>query len=199
MDTTQNAVSPQRRRIGAVAAVVVLIILAVVVWQTWDYWRPDDSVAVGPGPEGGPPPPPPGGFSGPPNPEEMRRRFQDRIKTSLAASDEEWAKLRPAIEKVTHLQDQINPPMGMGPMGRGPGPQAAGASGGSELAEKSEKLRAAVNDKETSPDSLAASLAAALRRACRVMSLREAAYEVHGWRSRGGGGGCVQLRNLAGK
>jgi hypothetical protein len=150
---------------------VVLITLAVVVWQTWEYWRPADPVAVAPGFDAaaGPPPPPPVGFGGPPNAEDMRRRFQDQIKSSLAASDEEWAKLRPGIEKVTQLQDQLRPPMGMGPgmgpgMGRGPAPQPAGepdAPGGSEFAEKSKKLRAAVADKQTSPDALAANLAAA--------------------------------------
>jgi hypothetical protein len=200
MDTTRNPVSRQRRRAGAAAAVVVLIVLAVAVWQTWDYWRPEDSTAVarGPGGDAGPPPPPPGGFGGPPSAQDARRRFHEQIKSSLGAGDEEWAKLRPGIEKVTQLQDQLRPPTGVGPgmgppgmgvgpgmgmgpgAGRGPGSQPAGepgAPGGSGFAKKSEMLRAAVADKETSPAALAANLAAAREERKQVQAELKAAQE----------------------
>ena len=186
MDTSGNQVSPRRRRIGAIAAVFVLITLGVIVWQTWEYWAPGERMAVDPGPgdRGGPPPPPPGGFRGPPSAEGMRRRFQDQIKTSLAASDEEWAKLRPGIEKVTQFQDQLRPQMGMGPgmgagpgTGRGPGPRPADATVASEFAEKSELLRASVDDEQTSDAALAANVAAAREARKKLQAELKAAQE----------------------
>jgi hypothetical protein len=134
----------------------------------------------------GPPPPPPGGFRGPPGAEGMRRRFQDQIKTSLAVSDEEWAKRQPRIEKVTQFQDQLRPQMGMGPgmgagmgpgTGRGPGPQLAGAPVASEFAEKSELLRASLDDEQTSDAALAANVAAAREARKKLQAELKAAQE----------------------
>ena len=184
----RGAVSPARRRTGAVLAFVVLAVLGLVLWQTWDYWRPDDDAAPAfRGPGGAQPR---GGFAGGPppgqaDPARMSRLFHDRIRSAMVASDEEWAKIQPKVEKVTSIQDRLRPgPGGMmapppfgGPPGTlsgGPSPGAgaadpdpiaasgrAGGPDGDDVAEKTSMLRAAIEDEHTPPEALAANLAAA--------------------------------------
>jgi hypothetical protein len=162
-------ISPARRRAGAIAAVVVAAALGMILWQTWGWWReygphPGTPVVggdVGPGSFGRPG----GGF---PSPTEMRRRFQDQIKATLDVTEEEWARLQPKIEAVTRLQDQLRPAGGpgmpVGPAmpgaGRPPGPPFD-ASDASDFARKREMLQSAIEDEQTTPQALAANLAAA--------------------------------------
>jgi len=173
-------ISSRRRRIGAIAAGVVILLLGLTLWQTWDYWHPTDEMAVNVSPGGRRPAPPPaamGGTTGAmPGQPEMRRRAQDQIKAALDVSEADWAKLQPKVEKVTRLQEQLRPRGG--PMGRPGGPpmpdaqpdaQPAGqsdrrpvaADSASEFSEKTEMLRSAVDDEQTSDQALAANLAAA--------------------------------------
>jgi hypothetical protein len=166
MDDKQK-VGAGRRRNAAIAAVVVLATLAVVVWQTWEYWMPPDEAMTQIPPandSAGRPGAPPGGFGGPPGggmpgPDEMRRRFSDQVKSALAASDAEWETLRPKVERVTQIQDQLRPRPGFGP--GGPAPQPGSPSDAADFSEKTEMLRAAVDDEKTTPDALAANLSAA--------------------------------------
>ena len=181
-------VSAARRRAGALLAVVVLAALALVLWQTWDYWRPardDDDRSAYRGPRGGGAGtfaggPPPGAFDA----QAMRRQLHDRIRTALAAGDEEWARIEPKLERVTSIQERLRPvPAGMAPPPFGgqrgvppvaapaPPPNPLAASGSDDLAEKSAMLRNAVEDEHTSPEALAANLAAA--RAARTKLVAE--------------------------
>jgi hypothetical protein len=161
---TAKQISPQRRRIGGIAAAVVVLVLGVIFWQTWEYWVP--------GPEPTPPLPlaggPPRAFGGGmPGPEEMRRRIEDQLKSEMAVSEEEWARLWPKVERVTQLQQQLQPRNPMGRPGRTPTPAAPGAaspatsSDASDYAEKADLLREAVDDEQTTPEALAANVAAA--------------------------------------
>lgn len=160
-NTSRPRVSPQRQRAGRIAAVVVVIVLGLTLWQTKDYWMPPEDAALdgnnGRGIGG-----PPRGMGGPPGgmpaQQDMARRFKERIKAALEPTDAEWATLEPKIDRVTKIQDELRPRGGG--MGRPPG---AGPSRGeaSELTEKTEFLRAAVDDEQTTPDALAANLASA--------------------------------------
>jgi hypothetical protein len=58
--------------------------------------------------------------------EQFRQRMNDRIKTSLQASDEEWAVIQPLLNKV---QDKMRETM-LGRFNLGPRPQRAGNNGG---------------------------------------------------------------------
>ena len=152
--TTQ--VSARRRRNGAIAAVAVFAVLGVIVWQTWEYWVPGEPPTP-PLPIAGPGAMPGGGM---PSPQEMRRRAQEEIKAALAVNEEQWAKLQPKVERVTRLQEQLRP---RGPMGRGgpPAPPSTAPSDAADYAEKAEMLRQAVDDEQTTPEALAANVAAA--------------------------------------
>jgi Spy/CpxP family protein refolding chaperone len=102
-----------------------------------------------------------GGDRGNFNPEEFRQRMNDRLKTSLKVTDEEWAIIQPLIEKVqTAQRDAMGSRFGGG--GRGPG--GGGGEGGSTSdrpgAAASQALRTALESDSTSPDELKAKLAA---------------------------------------
>ncbi len=61
------------------------------------------------------PPPPPGGPRGPggpggpggPDSAAFRQRMNERLKTALKASDEEWAVIQPLLEKVMEKQREV--------------------------------------------------------------------------------------------
>ncbi len=124
-----------------------------------------------------------GGRMGRMNPEEMRKRMEDQIKTSLGMTDEEFTALKPKLEKVRELQRDANPRPGFGggpggpggPGGRGNrdgggpggpggagGPGAAGGSGAatsdqpqSDVQQKVRALREAVDAKAADSDLIA--------------------------------------------
>ena len=194
--TSGSRVSSARRRAGTVLAVVVLAVLGLTLWQTWDYWRPegDDDATPFRGARGGAPgfgAMPPGGFAagqagGGPDSQAPRRQLHERIRAALAADDEEWAKIEPKLERVTSIQDRLRPPAGgltpppfggpAFPVG-GPRPAdpvaAPGGAGGrdsGDVAETTAMLRAAVEDEHTSPEALAANLAAARAARAKLMA-----------------------------
>ena len=68
-------------------------------------------------------------------PEEFRARMEERIKTSLKVTNDEWAVLQPLIEKVTTKQREAMSGRfggfgGFGGRGGGPGGDRGGAGGG---------------------------------------------------------------------
>jgi hypothetical protein len=127
--------------------------------------------------------PPP---DGPPDIAEMRQRMMDRLKEFVGATDDEWKTLQPRIEKVQQLQRDAYPPRGGGvmmfgpggaggpggPGGAGPGgggfgagpggpPQVFGGPGGaggqpSEVQQKVQDLREALDNKDTPAEELKA-------------------------------------------
>ena len=64
-------------------------------------------------PAGGPPPGGPGGG------EQFRQRINDRLKTALKASDDEWGVIQPLLEKVEDKQRDVMMNRFGGLMGRG--------------------------------------------------------------------------------
>jgi hypothetical protein len=76
------------------------------------------------GPGGG------GGRRGGFDPEQFRQRMNDRMKTALGASDDEWKVLQPKIEKVMTLQRQSSGGRGMGMLFRGGGGRGGPGGGG---------------------------------------------------------------------
>ena len=124
------------------------------------------------------PPQPPGGDRGPGgsgdrrnfNPEEFRKRMAERLKETLKVSDEEWAVIQPLVDKVqTKLRDSMGgrsfgrPPGGSD---RGPGGDrsTSGGTGGSDSSRpgsaERDALRTALEDQNTSPETLKARLTA---------------------------------------
>ncbi len=113
---------------------------------------------------------------GPPDFAEMRQRMLDRMKEFVGASDEEWKTLRPKIEKVQQLQRDAYPRGGGfmmfgGPGGPGGGPGGGGFGGGpggpppgfggpggqpSEVQQKVQELREALDNKDTPAEELKA-------------------------------------------
>jgi len=118
---------------------------------------------------------------GPPDFAEMRQRMMDRMKEFVGASDEEWKTLQPKIEKVQQLQRDAYPrgggpmmfgggpggfagpggPGGRGGFGGGPGgpPPGFGGPGGgqpSDVQQKVQELREALDNKDTSAEELKA-------------------------------------------
>jgi len=118
-----------------------------------------------------------------PSPEEFRARMEERLKTSLKVSDDEWKVLQPLIEKVGEKQrDVMSGRFGGGFGGRGPGGGGGGGGGGNAGgngggnaggggggdrggrgrggSEESQALRTALERESTSPDDIKAKLAA---------------------------------------
>ena len=71
-----------------------------------------------------------GGGGGGFDPEQFRQRMQERLKTALGASDEEWNVLQPKIEKVMTAQRQSSGGRGMGMLFGGGGGRRGGGDGG---------------------------------------------------------------------
>jgi len=111
-----------------------------------------------------------------PSPEEFRARMEERLKTSLKVSDDEWKVLQPLIEKVGEKQrDVMSGRFGGGFGGRGPGGGGGGGNAGGNAggggggdrggrgrggSEESQALRTALESESTSPDDIKAKLAA---------------------------------------
>ena len=113
------------------------------------------------------------------DPAQFRQRMDDRMKQALGATDEEWAVLKPKVDKVTAAQRQsgggrgagFGGPGGGGRRGGGPGGggdangQPGGAGGGarpqddSPVAVKSRELRQAM-EANASPEELKTKMAA---------------------------------------
>ena len=100
-------------------------------------------------------------------PEEFRARMNERLKTSLKTTDEEWTIIQPLIEKVqTKLRDSMGSRFGgFGGRGGGPGGDRGGNGGGGDQAARpgaaeSEALRQALESDGTSPETLKAKLTA---------------------------------------
>ncbi len=119
-----------------------------------------------------------------PNFEEFRKRMEERIKTSLKVTDDEWTILQPLIEKVTEKQRDASGGRSFGGFGStrtggttGGAPAAPGAStsGRPERAGTAEReaLRMALEDETTSPDQIRSKLGAV--RAVRMKSTEELA------------------------
>jgi len=177
-------VSDGRKRRAGVLLVVVAVVLAITLWQTWDYWHPADDEVADAGQRSGDASPQAGrGMpAGPPqgmfNPQEMRRRFHEQLKADMGAGDDEWATLRPKVEAVTRLQDELREGRGIFPPRPAPGPrggsdrEGAGSSASqpagpgapgpaaAELAETDAMLRAAVEDPQTPEQAVTANLRA---------------------------------------
>ncbi|MDB6154521.1 MAG: hypothetical protein JWL90_2974 [Chthoniobacteraceae bacterium] len=134
-------------------------------------------------------------------PEEFRQRMNDRLKTSLKATDEEWTIIQPLLEKVTTKQREAAGSrfggMRGGPGGGGPGGRG-GNGGGAPTADQgprsagsvaSEALRTALESDATTPADIktklaavrdarkkaAAELAAAREELSKVLSVRQEA------------------------
>ena len=122
--------------------------------------------------------------------EEFRQRMNERLKTSLKVSDDEWAVLQPLIEKVQAKQREGFGGRGFGG-GRGPGGDRGGAAGGGGNAgtgggdrggdrggsPESQALRTALENESTQPEELKSKLAAVRdarkRSAAELASARE--------------------------
>lgn len=98
------------------------------------------------------------------DPEQFRARRLARYKEAIGVSDEEWAKLKPAVEKVQKLSDETqgNARMLMR-RARRRGGQAAEADATREktaFETSSDALRAALADPAATPEQIEAKLAA---------------------------------------
>ncbi len=112
--------------------------------------------------------------------EEMRQRMNERLKTSLKVTDEEWTVLQPLIEKVSEKQREAMGSRFGGPGGpggtRGPRPDGGNPStAGAPVPQpsgdqaprperpgsaESQALRTALENESTSPEDLKAKLTA---------------------------------------
>ncbi len=96
------------------------------------------------------------------SPEEFRQRMDERIKTSLKVTDEEWTVLQPLVEKVQTAQRAAMAGGGWGGRG-GRGGGGGGNDGAADTrpgAAESAALRTALESDSTSADDLKAKLAA---------------------------------------
>ena len=106
-------------------------------------------------------------------PEEFRARMEERVKTSLKVTNDEWTVLQPLIEKVTTKQRDAMAGRfgGFGGRGGGPGGDRGGAPGGTSGgapggergadrpgAAESQALRDALEKDSTSAEDLKAKL-----------------------------------------
>ncbi len=111
-----------------------------------------------------------GGGRGNFNPEEMRKQMTERIKGELAASDEDWKAIGPAVEKVMKLQQEnMMGRFGGGRGGRGGGPGGGGPGGGgdnanrppeSEVQKAKNELNKLLEDKGATNEDIKAKVAA---------------------------------------
>ncbi len=90
-------------------------------------------------------------------------RMNDRLKTSLKVTDEEWTVLKPLVEKVQTAQRDAGAGRGFGGRGGGPGGNNNGGDQPADTrpgAAESAALRTAVESDSTSADDLKAKLTA---------------------------------------
>jgi Spy/CpxP family protein refolding chaperone len=106
------------------------------------------------------------------NPEDFRQRMNERLKSSLKVTDDEWAAIQPLIEKVQAKQREAmggrfggfggrgpggdRGPGGGGPGGGGPGGDQSARPGAAE----SDALRKSLENESTSPEELKTKLSA---------------------------------------
>ena len=110
----------------------------------------------------------PGGPGGRPNFEQMRQRFEEQIKTSLKATDEEWTALQPLVEKVMTAQRESMSARFGGFGRRGGGPGGDNNGGGNANADRpqrpgqaeAEALRTTLDNPNATPDEIKTKLAA---------------------------------------
>jgi Spy/CpxP family protein refolding chaperone len=138
--------------------------------------------------------PPAGGRRGGGNFEEFRQRMNERLKTSLKATDEEWSVLQPLIEKVQAKQRETISGRfggfggfgGRGGPGGGGGDRTAGGGGGGGGNDRggnrggsaeSQALRDAVEKDGTAPEEIKAKLAAVRDQRKKAQSELDAARE----------------------
>jgi len=100
--------------IGVVGCIVALTAAGLVVAQ------PQGRRGDRGGQRGGP-----GGF----DPARMRQMMEQRMKTQLGCTDDEWKVLGPRLTKVMTLRRQTSGGMGRMFMGRGPGGRPGGRQG----------------------------------------------------------------------
>ena len=92
---------------------------------------------------------------------DIMARMNDRLKTSLKVTDEEWNVLKPLVEKVQTAQREAGAGRGFG--GRGGGPGGGGDNNTPDTrpgAAESNALRTALESDSTSADDIKAKLAA---------------------------------------
>ncbi len=114
--------------------------------------------------------------------EEIRQRMNERLKTSLKVSDEEWSVIQPLIEKVQAKQRESAGGRFGGFGGRGGRGSRGGESAGNEQssrpgAAESQALRTALENENTSADELKAKLAAVRESRKKSQAELEAARE----------------------
>ena len=95
-------------------------------------------------------------------PEEFRQRMNDRLKSSLKASDDEWAVIQPLIEKVTTKQREASGNRFGGRGGRGGrgGDDNTNNQPQTGAAAASQALRTTLENESASPDDIKAKLTA---------------------------------------
>lgn len=101
-----------------------------------------------------------GGGDRPRSYEDFRKMMADRLKTALKVNDDEWGVIQPLVEKVTMKQRDAGgsrfgggPPRSSSSNDPGRPPERAGTA-------EREALRAAIEDENSSPETLKARLAA---------------------------------------
>lgn len=92
---------------------------------------------------------------GRPTPEEMRQRMEQRMKESLAVTDDEWKALKPKVEKVQTLVRQVR---GGGMGFRRPGETPAADA--PEVEKKLADLQKLLQNKDSKAEDVAAALTA---------------------------------------
>ncbi len=93
------------------------------------------------------------------NIQDFMQRMNDRLKTSLKVTDEEWNVLKPLVEKVQTAQREAGAGRGFGG-GRGPGGGDNNTPDTRPGAAESTALRTALESDSTSADDIKAKLAA---------------------------------------
>jgi len=88
-----------------------------------------------------------------------RGAMMDRIKTSLAVTDDEWNVLQPKIEKVMGLNGQLMAGR-FGGRGRGGGGGGAPDAATTDIMDKTKALNEVLDNKDADPKDIAAKLAA---------------------------------------
>ena len=94
---------------------------------------------------------------------DFQARMNDRLKTSLKVTDEEWNVLKPLVEKVQTAQRDAGAGRGFGGGGRGPGGGGTDPNAPADTrpgAAESAALRTALESDSTSADDIKAKLTA---------------------------------------
>ena len=90
------------------------------------------------------------------DPNVMRQRMADQMKTALGCTDEEWTALAPKIEEVQTLQ-QATRGGGFGRGGRG-GPGGAAQTPTTDVGKAQAALRTVLDNKDAKPEEIKAAL-----------------------------------------